>query len=130
MKKKLRAVGMMIALAGAITSLPSAKADDWNKETVVTLGTSVAVPGQILEPGQYVFKLFDSNSDRNVVQIFNEDRSQLITTVMAVPAQRTETGDVAITLDEQPTGTPETIHKWFFAGEQSGVEFVYPDNQQ
>jgi hypothetical protein len=31
MKNKLGAVGMMIVLAGAITLLPSAKADDWNQ---------------------------------------------------------------------------------------------------
>jgi hypothetical protein len=82
------------------------------------------------EPGQYFFKLADNDSDRNIVQIFTEDQSQLITTVMAVPTQRTEPGDVVITLDEQPTGTPEAIHKWFFTGEQSGVEFVYPGSQQ
>ena len=126
---KLKTFAMIIAVAG-VTMLPSVRADDWNKETVVTLNTSVAVPGQVLAPGQYVFKLADDDSDRNIVQIFNEDQRHLITTLMAVSAQRTEpTGDTVITLVEQSNGH-EAIGKWFFAGEQSGVEFLYPGSQR
>jgi hypothetical protein len=105
--------------------LPSVKADDWNEETVVTLNASLAIPGHILQPGHYVFKLADDESDRNIVQIFNEDRSHLIATIQTVPAYRTEpTGETVITFEEQPRGS-EGIGKWFFAGEQNGVEFVY-----
>ena len=126
---KLKTFAMIIAVAG-VTMLPSVRADDWNKETVVTLNTSVAVPGQVLAPGQYVFKLADDDSDRNIVQIFNEDQGHLITTLMAVPTQRTEpTGDTVITLVEKSNGH-EAIGKWFFAGEQSGVEFLYPGSQR
>ena len=124
MTNKLRTLGMMIVIAG-FTMLPSAKADDWNEETAVTLNTSIAIPGQVLQPGHYVFKLADDESDRNIVQIFNEDQSHLIATILAVPAYRTEpTGETVITFEEQARGS-EGIGKWFFAGEQSGVEFVY-----
>ncbi len=115
MTNKLRTLGMMIVIAG-FTMLPSAKADDWNEETAVTLNTSIAIPGQVLQPGHYVFKLADDESDRNIVQIFNEDQSHLIATILAVPAYRTEpTGGTVITFEEQARGS-EGIGKWFFAG--------------
>lgn len=121
---KLKVFAMTTILAG-FTMLPSVKADDWDKETVVTLNPSVAVPGQVLAPGKYIFRLADSQSDRNIVQIFNEDRSHVIATTLAVPASRPKpTGETVITLEERPSG-PEAIGKWFFAGEQSGVEFLY-----
>jgi hypothetical protein len=127
---KVKVLAMMVAMAG-FTMLPSVRADELNQETVVTLNTSVAVPGHVLAPGKYVFKLGDSQSDRNIVQIFNGDQSHIIATVLGVPASRPEpTNDTVITLVEQPTGGPQTIGKWFFAGEQSGVEFVYPGTQQ
>lgn len=63
---------MLLCLATS-TLLPSAKADDSNKETIVTLNSSVRVPGKVLAPGTYVFKLLDSSSDRNVVLIYNQN---------------------------------------------------------
>ena len=68
MTYKLRMLAVTMALAGA-TMLPSAKADEWNKETTVSFKEPVAVPGQVLAPGTYVFKLADSQSDRHIVQI-------------------------------------------------------------
>jgi hypothetical protein len=129
MTNTLRTFGTMVVFAG-LTILPSVKADDWNEETAVTLNTSVAIPGQVLQPGHYVFKLADSQTDRDIVQIFDQDQRHLIATVMALPAYRTEpTGETVITFEERSTG-PEAIGKWFFAGEQSGEEFVYPGTQR
>ena len=44
-----------------------ANADQWNKKTYVTLSQSIEVPGAILPPGKYVFKLLDSQSNRHIV---------------------------------------------------------------
>jgi hypothetical protein len=111
--------------------LPSARADEWNKETLVTFSTPVAVPGQVLAPGRYVFKLADSQSDRHIVQIFTEEPREIVATVLAIPAYRlTPSGDTLITFEERPTGTPEAVKRWFYPGDLSGVAFVYPENQQ
>jgi hypothetical protein len=51
-------------------------ADDYNRKTVVTFSGPVEVPGvgaQTLPAGTYVFKILDSQSDRHIVQIFNQD---------------------------------------------------------
>ena len=108
--------------------LPLAKADEWNKETTVTFSEAVQVPGQFLPPGRYVFKLADSQSDRNIVQIYSEDRSQIIATLLAIPAYRLKpTDDTLITFEERPTGIPEAVKRWFYPGDVNGVAFVYPE---
>jgi hypothetical protein len=130
MTDRFRMFGLSLLLAG-ITMLPSAKADEWNKETLVTFSTPVAVPGQVLAPGRYVFKLADSQSDRHIVQIFTEEPREIVATVVAIPAYRlTPSGDTLVTFEERPAGTPEAVKRWFYPGDLSGVAFVYPEDQQ
>lgn len=127
MRNKMRIVGLAV-LFGSTAMLPSlAKADSVNQETTVQLTGPVEVPGMVLPPGQYVFKLADNQASRDIVQIFNQDQTHILATVLAVPAYRPEaTGNPAIVLEERPNGNPEAIGEWFFAGESAGVQFVYP----
>ena len=39
---------------------PLAKADEWDKKTVITTHEPIQIQGKVLEPGQYVMKLLDS----------------------------------------------------------------------
>ena len=127
MSHTLRILCLATLMAGA-AMLPSAKADDSNKETIVTFNDAVQIPGQVLPPGTYVFKLADSQSDRHIVQIFTEDESDLVATISAIPAYRLNpTGDTLITFEERPSGSPEAVKRWFYSGELSGVGFVYPE---
>lgn len=124
---KLTSFGILVGLCilGALL-VPKARADAWNKKTMLTFNEPVQVPGTTLSAGTYVFKLADT-SDRTVVQIWNEDETKLITTILAVADYRTTTPDkTIITLDERPTGQPEALKAWFYPGDNSGVEFVYP----
>ena len=125
MNNKWKVLGTMIVLAG-MALLPLAQADEWSKETSVTLNEAVAIPGQVLQPGTYVFKLADNIADRRVVQIYNESKSHLVATLMTIPAYRNEpTFDAVFTFEETPDGSPQAIHNWYFARENYGVGFVY-----
>ncbi len=108
-------------------------ADEWNKETKIEFSTPVQISGKVLDAGKYVFKLADSQSDRNIVEIFSEDASggqKLVTTVLAIPAYRTTTPDQPIVqFEERASGSPEAIQKWFYPGDNTGWEFVYPKEQ-
>ena len=128
MTYKLKASFLGVATMIAVSNLVSvAKADEWNKETIVTFNAPVEVPGKSLPAGTYVFKLADDDSDRNVVQIFTEDQQHLLATVMAVSDSRPEPANrTVITLDERPAGTPEAVRSWFYPGDTEGLEFVYP----
>ena len=72
-----------LALMGAVFS-PAAKADEWNRKTVMTFSGPVEIPGVhlkgwgVLPAGTYVFKILDSQSDRHIVQIFNAGRNAVL----------------------------------------------------
>jgi LPXTG-motif cell wall-anchored protein len=117
---------LAITLLGA-TLLPSARADGWDKKTIVTFSQAVEVPGKILPAGTYTFKLMDSPSDRNIVQIFNADGSQIITTILAINNYRLQpTGETVMKFSERPGDSPEALRAWFYPGDEFGQEFVYP----
>lgn len=107
---------------------PMARADDWNKKTVVTFNQPVEIPGGVVLPaGVYVFKLLDSSSNRHIVQIFNEDQTHIYATILAIPNYRLQTTDKTVmTFGERSVGSPEAIRSWFYPGANSGEEFVYP----
>jgi len=117
----------VLALAFLSISLaPSAKADEWDKKTVVTVkGGAVQIQGTILQPGEYVMKLADSLADRRILQLFNADESQLVTTILANAAYRPEpTGDTRFTFAEVPAGQPPAISTWFYPGDNYGLQFL------
>jgi hypothetical protein len=100
---------------------PSAKADECEREGIVTFSGSVEFPGQVLQPGAYVFKLLDSNSNRHIVQVFNEDENHLYATIVVIPGYRLRTSDKpAITFEERATGSPKATRAWFYPGGDYG----------
>jgi hypothetical protein len=129
--KTATTVGCM-ALMGAILT-PNAKADDWNRETVITFSAPVEIPGvhlkgwAVLPAGTYVFKILDSQSDRHIVQIFSKDKLTVYATILAIPNYRLQATDKTVmTFRERPAGQPEALRAWFYPGRNWGEEFVYP----
>jgi hypothetical protein len=120
---------IMLCLGVFVLSVPLiVKADEWNKETIMTFNQPVEVPGMVLKAGTYQFRLMDSPSDRNVVQIFNADGTHLYENVLAISAYRLEPTDkTVVTFEERAQGTPEAVATWFYPGDTSGEEFVYPE---
>lgn len=101
-----------------------------DRSTIVTISAPVSVPGVVLPAGEYLFRLADSNTNRNIVQIYDKDRSKLFATLMAIPAQRNEArGDSVVTFSETPSSQPPALRFWYFAGEKGGNEFAYPKDQ-
>jgi hypothetical protein len=128
--KLLKGLGTGLCLTVlCVIIAPKAKADEWNQKTTVTFSAPIEVPGvgqHILPAGTYVFKLMDSPSDRHIVQIFNQDETQVLTTILAIPNFRLKaTGKTVITFHERPAGQPEAIKAWFYPGREWGDHFVY-----
>jgi hypothetical protein len=117
---------LALTLLGA-TIIPGARADESNKKTVMTFSQPIEIPGQILPAGTYTFVLLDSPADRHIVQIFNADGSQIITTVLAINNYRLKpTGDTVVKFAERSGDNPEALKAWFYPGDNFGQEFVYP----
>lgn len=124
-----------LALLGAAFS-PSAKADAWDRKTVITFSGPVEIPGvhligwKTLPAGTYVFKIVNSQSDRHIVQIFTQDEKKVIATILAIPNYRLKPTDkTVVTFRERPAGEPEAIRAWFYPGRNWGEEFVYPKSK-
>jgi hypothetical protein len=104
-----------------------AQADQWDKKTILTVDQPIQVQEKLLQPGQYVFKLKDPNSDRHIVQIFNGDQTQIIDTVLAIPNYRSQpSGNSRFAFWETPPGTAKALRAWFYPGDNFGQEFRYP----
>jgi hypothetical protein len=85
------------------------------------------VPKTVLQPGKYVFKLADSQSDRHIVQIFDADEKNIITTILAIPNYRLKVrGKTEFGFWETPAGQPRALRAWFYPGDNFGHEFAYP----
>src|SRR3954467_6714813 len=125
--------GLFIAFCAAAMCMvfsASGIAQRYDKKTTVTFSAPVEVPGvnaQVLPAGTYVFKLLDSMSDRHIVQIFNKDETHVYSTILAIPNYRLKATDKTVmTFSERAAGDPQAIRAWFYPGDTSGQEFVYP----
>jgi hypothetical protein len=124
MKKKILTTAISLALFGAVL-VPKVRADELDKMTTVTFSEPVQVSGTVLPAGSYVFKLMDSESDSNVVQIFNADDTRLIMTTTAVSDYQTKTPDEPVfSFEERPSGQPEALKAWFYPGDNYGEQFL------
>jgi hypothetical protein len=124
---KLQMIVLCLVAIAALFASSNAHADTWNKATKITFPEPVEVSGTVLPSGTYWFQLMNSPSDRHIVQIWNADRSRLITTTLALPNYRLRpAGDTVVKFAERPSGTPEAVKAWFYPGDNFGQEFVYP----
>src|SRR2546428_8937079 len=103
--KTLCCAAMLMALAA-----PGARADEWNKKTILTFSGPVQIPGATLPAGSYAFKLADLSGNRHVVQVFDKDEKKIYTTLLALPNQRLEPSDKPIILfTERASGSPQAV---------------------
>ena len=109
----------------------AAHADEFDQATTITFSQPIQIPGQVLPAGSYLFKLANTDSDRNMVRIFNADRTVLYATLQTVPTERQEpTGHTVVALAEQGAGQQDVLLKWFYPGNKTGNEFLYSKQKE
>ncbi len=118
---------MALCLPLALAALPgTAKADEASQSIIFKFSEPVEIPGRVLLPGSYRFRLKNDPGDRNIVEIFNKNRTRLYATLFAIPDYRARvTGKPVIKLRERAEDAPEAIHAWFYPGSHYGHEFIY-----
>src|SRR5580658_5507895 len=117
----------ILFLLAVVIVLPVAHADQGDQATRVTFSQPVQIPGRVLPAGTYVFVLPDEANDHLQVRIFNADRTKLIATLLTVDTERSKPADNTVFgFAERGSAQPEAIVTWFYPGETSGHEFVYP----
>jgi len=128
---KTRSVLIIFCLAVSFTlCAPHVRADEWNQATKMTFSSSIEVPGRVLPAGTYFFTLLNDDPDRNVIQIWNGHRTELLATILSVPDYRLEAkGRTVVKFEERPSSKPEALEAWFYPGDNYGHEFVYPETK-
>src|ERR1700685_3493455 len=123
---RTKAKAVVFTLGVLFGMVVRANADQWDQRTIFTFSGPVEVPGQVLDGGTYVFKVADSSSDRDIVQVFSEDESHLYGTFMTVPDYHLQpSGKTIINFDERAAGDPEAGKSWFYRVDSYGHYFLY-----
>jgi hypothetical protein len=104
-----------------------ARADECDKLTYLTFSEPVALPGVTLPPGTYRFVHPDCATTGGLLQVSNEDGTEVYGTFLTIPEQRTAlTTQSEVVFAEMPAGSPEAIKAWFYPGEMTGDGLIYP----
>lgn len=136
--KSIRKVALACA-ASALLALPltAAAQGPANQDTFFTFSQDVELPGKTLPAGKYFFQLMDSPSNRHIVKVMSEDRKELHATLLAIPFYSTDrpSDKPEVRFMETPAqasggaaGT-NAIKIWFYPGNSTGHEFIYPRSQ-
>lgn len=124
---RIKAFAVASGLGLLAVAFVPARADEWNKKTILTVNEPVALPNTTLQPGKYVMKLMDSPSNRHIVQVFDENEQKLITTILAIPNEKLRPADnTSFSYWETAAGQPRALRSWFYPGDTFGQEFAYP----
>ena len=118
---------LVVLVFVGLVLLPNSKASEFDKKTILTFSGPVQIPGAILGAGKYVVERADPGGNPDVVRFFNADETHVYATVLTIPTERgTPPNKPEITFAETPSGTPQAIKKWWYPGETTGEEFIYP----
>jgi len=98
--------------------------------TYFTFSTPVTLPGGTLPAGRYVFRLADPNGSRKVISILSEDGLTPMAMLHTIPNRLAEAPrDPEIRFMETPADLPPAIKTWWYPGNSTGYEFIYPRTQ-
>jgi LPXTG-motif cell wall-anchored protein len=118
-----------VVLLACVMETPSA-AQTYDRRTWFTFSGPVALPGVTLPAGKYLFRLANPDSSAKVVQVLNEDGTRPYGMFFSLRAERFEPASTPeVRFMETAAGMPAAIKTWWYPGERSGYEFIYPKEQ-
>lgn len=111
-------------------SVATAFAQPFDKRTLFTFSGPVAMPGLTLPAGQYLFRLADPMTSGKAVQVLSADGTTPYGVFFSYPVERFEASSTPeIRFMETAKGAPAAVKTWWYPGERTGYEFVYPKDQ-
>jgi hypothetical protein len=117
----------LIFLTAASLVAPAVRADDTAKQANVTLSSAEQVPGSVLAAGTYIFKQTGSQSGWAIIQVYSNDGSALMTTILAYPNPKVASnGQNFVTYPANGPGTIPAMEGIIFTGDSTVEQFAYP----
>ena len=125
MKNRFLLFGCVMAVMLMTVFAQVSQAQTWDKKTRITVQKPWSLPGNtVLQPGTYVMRLYDSPSNRQIVEVWNGEETKLEARVIGIPAERlAPSNDTVLNFYERRTEGPAALQQWFHPGDLSGVEF-------
>src|SRR5262252_10881947 len=122
-----RACGLGVA-AVLIAAMANAQPSD--KRTFFTFSRPITLPGVTLPAGKYIFRLADDESSRKVIQVLNSEGTKQYAMLLTIPDERRDPAkDAEVAFLETASRTPSAVKAWWYPGERTGYEFIYPRSQ-
>jgi hypothetical protein len=107
-----------------------AHAQPSDKRTFFTFSRPITLPGVTLPPGKYIFRLADDQTTRKVIQVVSSDGTKPYAMLLTVSNElRDPPKDAEVSFLETASRAPSAIRAWWYPGERTGYEFIYPRAQ-
>jgi len=99
--------------------------------TYFTFSGPVELPGVTLPAASYVFRFVDESTGRRVMEVRAKDKPRKVygLFVTAMAERRSVSDHAEVRLMEVPAGTTPAIRSWWYPGNSTGREFIYPKDQ-
>jgi hypothetical protein len=122
-----------LILAIGVISAPNAMAQI-AETSFLRVTEPLDVGGTVLDPGTYVIRVLPGYTNRNLLQITNEDRSKIFATVLSIPhAYPVGVGEsnTEYVLYPAIAGTTRALRTWYAVNSTSkgGHDIVYPESR-
>jgi hypothetical protein len=122
-----RACGLGVA---AVLIAAVANAQPADKRTFFTFSRPITLPGVTLPAGKYIFRLADDESSRKVIQVVSSDGTKPYAMLLTIPEERRDPAkDAEVAFLETASRTPSAVKAWWYPGDRTGYEFIYPRSQ-
>lgn len=119
---RILAAVVAVGLAGAVRADVAPE-----KKSTLTITTPLEVPGAVLDPGTYVVKLADTQSNRNIVTFMSADEKKVFATAIATPhVAADDPRHSTFVFYAAPQGSTKVLRTWFAPNDRYGQDFVYP----
>ncbi len=117
----------ILCWAGIGMTANASHAEDSAKKTTFTINTPTQMPGTTLAGGTYVFKQSGEQSGWNIVQVYNQDESSLVTTLLAYPNPNLVSNGQAFLLYPQSIDSQsQVMEAFFFDSDPVAQQLAYP----
>jgi hypothetical protein len=129
MKMTKRGLWLSVACLGVASVMGASvtRADDSAKQMTVTIQSPEQVPGSVLPAGTYMFKQTGAQSGWAIVQIYSNDGSALVTTILAYSNPKlASNGQNVIVYPANGSGSIPAIEGIVFTGDSTVEQFAYP----
>ncbi len=112
-----------------VANLPYAKADAMDWDTFMSFSAPVEIPGMVLAPGKYEFRLLDNTGSGYLVAVLDAQGHYLEAIQAEATYRERATDKPVVKLETRNPKWPEAIRSWYYPDEYYGVKFVYPNSR-